>query len=322
MKTEPRLLALGPLRHACHACGTCCQGWRVALVDQLERARIQRAARHLGIADPIVDGALRQRDDGRCVFLTDDRLCAIHATLGADHKPKVCQQFPRRATLAEDGYRVGLDPACTSTHRSWRVGPEVDPLPAMQEERRLPADVAASEQGLIRLARAPGATIPFFVGHFIGDPRHLPALPPPFSARACTLLGALDLASVASLQGPDVASRVAHLVPRLPTLDAAAPPPLTLAPEHDAFALEVVRRQLFLRLGDPAVPPFVQALLILLGVLAAAWSEPPTTATPPDPQRLPEALSAWARLVRAPRFWQRLLPDLARARWLVTGAST
>jgi len=316
--STPRLDALGPLRHACHACGTCCEGWKVAMIDRAEAARITDAARRLGVEAPLVDGALRQVA-GRCVFLTEARLCRIHAELGAEVKPRVCQQFPKRATLTEAGYRVGLDPACTSTERTWRAGPIVEPLPAMQEERRVPADVAAAERGLVELTRMPGATIATFVGRFIGDPRWAPALPPGFASRASALLRDMDLDQVRDLQGPDVASRLAHVALRLRGLDPARPPAWrgALVADHDAFALEVIRRQLFLRLGDPAVPPFAQALLLVLGVIGAAWAEPAREAG--RPAAFPGALSAWARLVRASAVWQRLLPDLERARWLVTG---
>ncbi|MCC6622493.1 MAG: YkgJ family cysteine cluster protein [Deltaproteobacteria bacterium] len=320
--SSPRLDALGPLRHACHACGTCCEGWKVELVDRAEAARIERAALQLGIDRPIEGGALRQVD-GRCVFLTDARLCRIHGELGAEVKPRVCQQFPKRATLTEAGYRVGLDPACTSTERTWRTGPILEPLPAMQDTRKLPADVAAAERGLVELAGARGATVAFFVGHFTGDPRWMPSLPPGFATRAATLLRGMDLDAVRGIQGPDVAARLAHVAPRIAGLAPEKPPTWrgALRPEHDAFALEVIRRQLFLRLGDPAVPPFAQALLLLLGTLAAAWAEPAAVpGATVDTALFPPALSAWARLVRAPACWQRLLPDLERARWLVTGA--
>jgi len=293
------------------------------MLDGAEKRRIIAAGRALDVPNPVEGGKLRQVD-GRCVFLTAERLCRIHAELGADHKPRVCQQFPRRATRTESGYRVGLDPACTSTERSWRSGPEVEPLPAMQDERRLPPDVAASEAGLISLASAPTATVAFFVGHFTGDPRYLPALPPAFARRACTLLKEMDVASVSSLQGPDIAARLAYLGPAFAALDPARPPEWidALTPAHDAFALEVIRRQLFLRPGDPAVPPFAQALLLVLGALGAAWAEPAATPDVPGPateRRFPQTLSSWARLVRASAFWKRLLPDLERARWLVTG---
>lgn len=296
----------------------------MSFVDAAERRRIEGAAQRLGVERPIEGDALRQVD-GRCVFLSPDRRCLIHAALGAEVKPKVCQQFPKRATLTEGGYRVGADPSCTSTIRSFRDGPEIDPLPAMQEERRLPADVAQAEAGLIRLASAPGASVAFVVGHFTGDPRFVPRLPPAFASRACAVLRDMDLASVAGLHGPDVAARLAHVAPRIAGLDPATPPPWhrALGADEEAFALEVLRRQLFLRLGDPAVPPFAQALLVLLGALAAGWSEPVEERTPDGAgapaRRFGPALSAWARLVRTARVWQRLLPDLERARWLVTG---
>lgn len=312
---SPGLIALRPLRHACHACGACCEGWRIRFVDKSEEARIVRHGAALGIEQPVVDGGLRMVD-GRCVFLDERKLCRIHATFGATEKPKVCQQFPKRATLAEDGYRVGLDPACVSTEKTWADGPEIDPLPAMQEERRLPADVAAAERGLIGLTFVPGASVARFVGQFVGDPRSAPELPMGFAQRMVKVLSGFQLA--AHITGPpygdDIRQRLAHVEPLLRRLDVLRPPRWAnvLTPAQDAFALEVLRRHLFLRLGDPAVPPFAQALLITLGIAACAWADA-------TPAAFASALSSWARLVRSSGVWGQLLPDSDRARWLATG---
>ncbi|MFO0749609.1 MAG: YkgJ family cysteine cluster protein [Myxococcota bacterium] len=317
MTRTPGLIALRPLRHACHACGACCEGWRIRFVDPAEEARIVRHGAALGVERPVEGGALRMVD-GRCVFLDERKLCRIHAAFGLSEKPKVCQQFPKRATLAEDGYRVGLDPACVSTAKTWRDGPEIEPLPAMQEERRLDPEIAASERGLIGLTLMPDASVARFVGHLTGDARAVPELPRPFAQRLVKALAVFDLK--AQLAGPasgaseDLRARLAHVPPRLMQLDMQRPPAWrgVLPPALDAFALEVLRRHLFLRLGDPLVPPFAQALLVVLGVTACAWADP-------SPATFPGALSSWARLVRSSSFWGALLPDSEHARWLVTG---
>lgn len=311
----PGLSALRPLRHACISCGACCEGWRIAFVDGAEERRIVAHGAALGVADPVVGGALRMVD-GRCAFLDERKRCRIHAAFGGEAKPKVCQQFPKRATLTEDGYRVGLDPACAGTHATWRDAEVIDPLPAMQEERRLPADVAASERGLIGLTLVPGASVARFVAHLVGRPGAGPELEPGFAFRVTKALAIFDLdCQIRDGQfGRDLHARLAHVDPLLRRLDPLRPPTWVglLSEPLEALALETLRRHLFLRLGDPAVPPFAQALLILCGVIACAWADP-------SPERFPGALASWARLVRASSFWGRLLPDGEHARWLVTG---
>jgi len=322
----PRLIALRPLRHACYQCGTCCQGWRVHLTEA-ERERVLRQAVELEVVNPVLEHVVEgddnntprfmlRTDKGRCVFLSEDNLCRIHGTFGADEKPLVCRQFPRRVTQAEDGLRLGIDPACTSTYRSWENGPEVEPLLGMQSTVILGPELIASEQGLLALLSQPDMTIARFVAIITGAPPHLTELPVGFVGRVIACLRIADLAPFFKDPGAgrDVLYRISHLPEFLRTLSPTEPPPWQgrLTPALDAFAREVMRRHLFMRLGDPELPPMAQALLMLTGVLVCGWADA-------NEESFPEALAAWVRLVRIRGFWSRYLPETATARWLMLG---
>src|SRR5215472_4900715 len=77
----------------CHTCGTCCKEYVVTITDE-ERRRIEAQDWH---ADPVVGEAplfkksgpwwrrryhLNHRDDGSCVFLTEEGRCRIHERVG------------------------------------------------------------------------------------------------------------------------------------------------------------------------------------------------------------------------------------------------
>lgn len=317
MQTRPpdRTVALGPVRHSCHRCGTCCTGWRVRLADTGEQRRLIRQAEILGVEQPIEEGSLR-RVDGRCAFLGADNMCRIHARFGHDQKPLVCQFFPRRALVAGDVVRVGADPGCTSTWKSWHNGPLLDlsPIPSPRAES-FPAELAAAEEGLIGLAGADGMTLALFWGVVAGDRSAMPELPLGLIGRLATRLKHI----APYLRDPDngdiAGGWLFPMADAIDAVDVARPPSIVgrLDAEQEAFALEVLRRTLFLRLGDEVIPPIGQALLWLGGVLAAAWADP-------RPERFGPALSAWSRVSRLTNFWAPLMPDTAMARWVLSGA--
>lgn len=91
-------------RWDCHNCGNCCRGSIVRLDDaDLKRLREQHWERHpdyAGIRVFVRQGwigggyRLAHREDGSCVFLTEDGLCRIHKEFGFDEKPIICRTFP------------------------------------------------------------------------------------------------------------------------------------------------------------------------------------------------------------------------------------
>jgi lysine-N-methylase len=121
-----------PIRHLpiiqnwdCHTCGTCCKEYVVTITDE-ERGRIEAQGWD---GDPVVGEMplfkksgpwwrrryhLNHRDDGSCVFLSEEGRCRIHERMGYEAKPLPCRLFPFVLIPAGDHWRVGMRYACPS----------------------------------------------------------------------------------------------------------------------------------------------------------------------------------------------------------------
>lgn len=313
---DDRVVALGPPRHACHACGTCCTGWRIKVADH-EVAQIEAHARALDVADPIVDGTLRTVA-GACVFLGETtaentRLCRIHSTFGASEKPLTCQVFPRLALHAGDAVRIGVDPGCSSTWRTWVDGPELE-FPKVRSPRSEPLapELAQTEQALIRLCRQPGMTLPQLVGIVADQQGHAPKLPPGLTRRFLAAMKGLDFFLTHEEAGPLLRGDLEKAANFVRNVDASRPPKLQFSREASALVLETLQRTLFLRLGDAQLPPMGKFVLQLAGAIACAYVYHRS-------DTFGRALAAWSRLSRLPDFWESLIPDADAARVLMTG---
>lgn len=286
---------MSSLRHACLRSGACCHGVEIPLADAEERARVGGYAAALRLEDAI-DGRFLRRVEGACALLSAEG-CRLHAAFGPVAKPAACNQFPLVAVRVEGEVRAGVDPTCVTAWRTWRDGPALDaaaavavdhPLAPDQEdlERRLLAALAASGARLVDLLEVLGAgpSVDGDLQDGLGEAllAHLRRAPPPLDPG---VMGA----AVPSLLGPPLA--------RVRVLEA--PPPLALSVEDEAWALEVARRLLSLRLhaGLPSVQAV--ALGVVVGAVVCAWGE----ARP-----FGAALSAWVRALRSPGFAAAALP--------------
>lgn len=304
----------GENRHQCHACGASCTGWLIQLLDDEERQRIEDAGARLGVADPVVDGHLRQ-ESHQCVFLDEDRLCRIHRELGAEIKPLRCQIWPLKLVETEEGLRFGVDPGCLNTWRTWQTG-EVPAVPVGEPARpaRISPQAAMAERQLLALASGPVTAVGML--HALGGSPALRATALPegmarriaIRARAARLGQFLDKPEL----GVGVREPLAHLPPFLDALDPEDPPPLALSDEQDAFLREVVRRKLWLREAPVSPAAHGLAVLTLLGGIVCAWADP-------TPEVFGPAVSAWTRLLRFQAFWLRLAPEMETLRWICTG---
>lgn len=308
------LRALEPPRHSCHACGACCHGVRVRLLCEEERTRVLALGARLGVAAPITaDGHLRI-EDGRCVFLGEDRLCNLHRYFGAASKPHICRQYPAVLVDTEADSRIGVDPGCFSAWSTWRDGdllPANAPLAPCASVRD--PDQAAFERAFLGAAGQARATVAGMLHGLAGTTGA--GLPEGLASRWVQLLQDAPLDPLLSHPdtGAAVGERLRPVVEAARTWDPAAPPAWpVLDEEQDRFALEVVRRMLFLRLASslPAVEGV--ALLGLLGAVACGWAAQ-------DPNEFGVSLSAWTRALRAQPFWSALLPDAGTLRWLAQG---
>ncbi|MFT4627495.1 MAG: Fe-S-cluster containining protein [Myxococcota bacterium] len=178
------------LRWACHGCARCCSsGYELGPVDEgtIEGLR----AADIGAQwAPARDGwmdtrhtpegprhVLRQRD-GRCIFLRDDDLCAIHALLGPDAKPGFCREFPYHFVEDAAGTVAVVRPTCGGFHKTFSdaavVGPELEriaSLPRVMPIRRWAPDAVVVLPGTAIGADAWLSIEPRLLDHLAASPR-------------------------------------------------------------------------------------------------------------------------------------------------------
>ena len=120
------------LKHACQASGGCCSGTDVGplsaeVVRPLEERdwgeRVPARAEGVPLFRTGSFGGetiwLTGSHEGACVFLNDDKLCQVHAELGAEAKPAICRQFPYLFTRTPDGeLAVSIQMECRSYLRA------------------------------------------------------------------------------------------------------------------------------------------------------------------------------------------------------------
>lgn len=149
------------LRWTCSGCGACCTGYELGPVEP-ELVERWREAGLLDRGPAAEHGAVDERGhlrtlDGRCVFLTDDRRCAVHAALGPEAKPGFCREFPFQ--LVEDplGLVAVVRASCLGFGRTSQEGPLVRPVDVaeVQAAGRTPRRFAPKEVPVV-----PGMVLP------------------------------------------------------------------------------------------------------------------------------------------------------------------
>ena len=300
------------LRHACGSCGGSCQGVIVAMLNQPEAERVRQLGAKLGVEDPIEDGRLRLTD-GHCVFLGEDKRCQIHATYGLEAKPTVCKQFPLVVVRANDEIRVGIDPACYSAFATRIAGPEVAAGAMVATSSTLDERQVTFEEMAVRLCEAEEirfATIAAWLAGVEGLAKG--ELPPHFERRIVARARDAKLADWVASSPVGEAIR-SSLLPVLRFAESDAPSRLVdLEPEADAWAVEAIRRVVFLRLtGD--VPNVPGALLLLVAGAVLCGRAQPTA------QAFASAYAAWLRAIRFRQFWTAFTPDSQTMAALIRG---
>ncbi len=111
-------------RWDCQQCGYCCRGSLILLsVEDAQRLRSQRwdeqpeyEKTRIMIPNKNAGSAFRlaHRDDGTCIFLSQDGLCRIHTKFGIEAKPTVCRTFPMQLIPHEKQAVLTYRRACPS----------------------------------------------------------------------------------------------------------------------------------------------------------------------------------------------------------------
>lgn len=94
---------------------TCCAGWQIVVdVDSLERYRKEggpyAASLQKGVA--YKKGVFRQRKDGSCFFLREDKLCDMYCHLGRESLCDTCANYPRHTEEFENLRENSLSLSC------------------------------------------------------------------------------------------------------------------------------------------------------------------------------------------------------------------
>ncbi len=293
-----------PLRHRCVGCGASCHGRTVQLEPGEEEIRIRGAALALGVLDPIEGRALRQ-EEGRCVFLTDNRRCSIETRFGPDAKPASCRQFPLVATRVGGEVRVGMDPVCSHDIVGSLQGDRV--TAGSVQVRPAPGGPGWEDQELwlSEVLCTPGQTVTGALQEALRvDP---------------DALQGIWRRMVRSLHRSGVAAD-----PRLPTpvMQALAPlwgwqgegPGRPWLPFAESYALQAADRLVQLRLIGSVRTPSALVILSLMG----AWGAWQVT---DDVEGFGRTYAAWIRALRDEGFTHRWLPTGEDVAWLLGGAS-
>jgi Fe-S-cluster containining protein len=304
---------LGPLRHDCTGCGGCCHGVVVFLSDA-EQRRVRGYAAQLELPDPVAEGRLAF-EGGRCRFQGADELCRLHTLHGLEAKPLLCQQYPLVLVRTEQGVRAGGDPGCYDGWRSWDEGPLLEARAGAVEQRKLPPRAARHEDRLLDTLELQGLGLARLACLLAEEPASQPGgLPPGFTRRLIRRVGEAGLAERIS---PEASGAMLHAVvgPLLLGAEALDPenPPAwpVLTTRQEAFAIEMIRRMVFLRLV-PGVPSPAVAVLGVIGAVLCAWHDP-------GPSGFGRAMAGWFRVMRSPAFLEALAPEPAALITLATG---
>ena len=303
MRTHSTVNGLGGLHHQCEGCGGSCQGAVVELLDEAEAQRIEQISRALSIDGAVLDGRLRQID-GTCVFLSADQGCRIHRNFGFEQKPQLCKQFPLVALRAEDGVRLGVDPACYHSWKGWESGPEIQSSHlVLGRVERSERDVALERQ-LVHFCESGAASIASLAHWLCGSrPSDHVGDPPGFTNRIWSELSTAPWGEI--VQRPGLPSAMlAAFKPVIERLEQGGDPVnLSLQPSREMeWALEAVRRFLYLRLYA-GIPTVAEATLwVLMGIVACNGAGLTGVA-------FGRALAGWFRILRYPSIRNALIPD-------------
>lgn len=308
---EWHLESIGPIRHACIGCGHSCEGHLIGLSPG-ETARVKEMKQSLetlepslgsadavavfdGDVDPPVTGL--NTTSGKCVFLLDDHLCAIHKHFGLKQKPVACRLFPLRVINTEDGFRVGITGRCMAAHRSFQTAPALSPAEAIKAThmRRPPGDIvgldfneirsmrntktfrqnAEQEAYFLSLATVPDLSFADILASSVGSPRNWTSPPRPFLrdvARRIRLFADRFEPTPLDRAGTSYGDASRSLQADFAELNEE--PPDWREPEEPALAFLRETLQQFIYLRDTVRFPDVAVgvHVILIGLVAALWT--------------------------------------------------
>lgn len=126
-------------RWSCHSCTACCRGFQFGPVEPEVIQNLIKQDVETWWKPASLQAWFHERSgpqdqslhylsavDGHCIFLQEDGLCAVHATLGEDAKPGFCREFPHHIIEEENDYVGVIRAECEGWHKSFQSGPPIE----------------------------------------------------------------------------------------------------------------------------------------------------------------------------------------------------
>ena len=211
----------------CHMCGMCCRGSLVPLskadVERLRNQKWEEEPDYRNVRIMVRQRGkqnsfrLAHRPDGSCVFLGEDGLCRIHAKLGLEAKPTICQTFPLQLVPLEKHAVLTTRRACPSAAAD--LGSDVSKyLPSIKKlvaQERLRAEPIRPPQIKMGEARdwKTARVVLECAGKLLQDQRYPPVRRVVHALQYAALLSKAKTRSLTDQQIAELARTLAELAP-------------------------------------------------------------------------------------------------------------
>jgi lysine-N-methylase len=116
---------------------SCCQGWatyvdkatykKYRATPSLRRAAAEHIERYVEARDNFRFARIKFTAEGRCPFLTPNKLCSIQQEHGAEFLSQTCSRYPRALVCFEGSLQKGLYLSCPEAAKLVLLSPELLP---------------------------------------------------------------------------------------------------------------------------------------------------------------------------------------------------
>ncbi|GFN32646.1 flagellin lysine-N-methylase [Paenibacillus xylaniclasticus] len=130
---------------------TCCAGWSI-LVDKntyksyqkvseptLKQRLRQNVKRIEGSSSDLNYAVMKLDGNGKCAFLSEDKLCSIQATLGESYLSPTCANYPRTINIVDDTIEQSARMSCPETARLALLNPNPMEFDIVDSDRKYKA---------------------------------------------------------------------------------------------------------------------------------------------------------------------------------------
>lgn len=340
--------SLAPLNQECETCGQSCEGFLIGPLSDPEVERLIELQKELESLEPSLPDTdpcvlvyqgdtprpVLNMSSGQCVFLTEQRLCAIHKHFGLEKKPLNCKLFPLRVIETEDGFRVGYTSHCARSHRSQHSnrqrtceetftelglrrppGDIVGLEPTNPRSLRLTPDYEKNlerEQFLLSLVTKPNVTLTEVIASADGSSRAGTSIPAPYLGNAAVRLrrfGETYQPDPFNTEGTVFGGSIRQFLTHLTNIQDPLPEWSEPPPMATNYLLRSFGQAVYLREGIRHGSVEIGAQIVVLGILGALWCSGNWVEGEDVDPTLGEQMAHWLRLTNSDRAFDLLFDD-------------